>query len=731
MLTFKEVYHRSFIVFNYFLNGCIFLFLIITESKAQYKGGYGGGDVMWEVSNLVLLPDNPPNIFNFTPNKGNVTSLVKINGNGFSSTKENNIVFFGTINATVLDATPNTITVIVPSNTNFENLIILNTENGLTGYSNNCFTTTYGDGKVDSSIYAVNQNLNTADYINGITMADIDGDGKLDIIATNDNKISIFENNSSWGILNQQSFSNRVDIVFEGRLSNKISINDINGDGKPEIITGLLSSSNNCACSGKIIVIKNAAIKGLINVSSFSSPTFFDYEGDPNFFAIQNIDSDGLPDLISPLSKSVQYFSILRNASSIGGDILFTQKKIKVDFNSGILDSTQHFLTGLNLGDINNKGKSDLIYTVSPSSVYIYKNVSSTNSFNFSPGVVFNTSYFPIGVSTADIDGDGKLDLITVNNNPNSGISILRNISDTSSNFIFADHVDFNPGLFPWQTKLADIDGDGKLDIITANSDDDLPFHQIYSFSILKNNATIGSININSFNSKVEFPAGHYSKYIDVGDLDDDGKPEVVIGNQQDKTLTLYKITQTSALPLNGISLNGVVFAHTIKLHWEVFSERQLLSYVIERSSNGIYFDTIGSQIPFNEIKDQVDYYFVDKTPFNGENFYRIKAISKNGQIQYSKIILIKYKSEIPAIIISPNPLINKTLNCTINKAEKGMYKISIVDYLGRIVLNKLYYFDGINHTFSIKMPITMQRGTYLFTFQQGNAHQTKVFVMD
>jgi hypothetical protein len=59
------------------------------------------------------------------------------------------------------------------------------------------------------------------------------------------------------------------------------------------------------------------------------------------------------------------------------------------------------------------------------------------------------------------------------------------------------------------------------------------------------------------------------------------------------------------------------------------------------------------------------------------------------------------------------------------------MYKISIVDYLGRIVLNKLYYFDGINHTFSIKMPITMQRGTYLFTFQQGNAHQTKVFVMD
>src|SRR5205085_5316288 len=95
----------------------------------------------------------------------------------------------------------------------------------------------------------------------------------------------------------------------------------------------------------------------------------------------------------------------------------------------------------------------------------------------------------PASIAMVDLDGDGKPDLIVANYGI-STVSVFRNLS-TIGNITFATPVDFETGLSPFSVAMADLDGDGRPDIVTANLDDN-------TVSVLRNTATPGTIDLNS-----------------------------------------------------------------------------------------------------------------------------------------------------------------------------------------------------------------------------------------
>ncbi|MEI6142357.1 MAG: FG-GAP-like repeat-containing protein, partial [Mariniphaga sp.] len=163
--------------------------------------------------------------------------------------------------------------------------------------------------------------------------------------------------------------------------------------------------------------------------------------------------------------------------------------------------------------------------------------VTLNGSISFTGKVDFTTGSYPQSVSIGDLDGDGKADLAVANYIGNT-VSVLRNTS-TSGNVSFANTVDLTTGAGPYSVGIGDIDGDGKPDLIVANYIDN-------TISVLRNTSTSGSITTGSFVSKVDFATGTGPRSVSIGDIDGDGKPDLAVANYNSNSVSVFRNTSTS-----------------------------------------------------------------------------------------------------------------------------------------------------------------------------------------
>jgi hypothetical protein len=166
----------------------------------------------------------------------------------------------------------------------------------------------------------------------------------------------------------------------------------------------------------------------------------------------------------------------------------------------------------------------------------------SFSSATFDPNQNLAARSGPVKVVIADIDGDGKPDLVVANTVDHS-VSIYQNISVSGS----LTAASFAPPVVlptptgsqsPYYVAVADLDGDGKLDIIASDYGDNL-------ISIYRNISTPGSLTTNSFAPRMDLATGATPIGIAVGDLDGDGKPEIVVANFGGTTVSIFQNTSS------------------------------------------------------------------------------------------------------------------------------------------------------------------------------------------
>ena len=464
------------------------------------------------------LQAQKPTITNFLPTSGVVGTTVTITGTNFNTTAAQNVVFFGATKANVTVASATGLTVTVPAGATFQPISVLNLANSLTGFSAIPFRVTFIGGSI--SDYSFEDGLDFAAGALSLFIAtgDLDGDGKTDLVTANfnANTISVLRNTTTLGVVDANSLAAKVDIPTATN-PRSIAIGDLDGDGKLDLAVANFGSSS-------VSVFRNTSSIGSI---SFAAKVDFTTGLSPRGVNIGDFDGDGKPDLAIAHGGN-PFMSVLRNLSSIG-NISF---QAKVDFALAGGQSS----TFISSSDLDGDGKLDIaVVNYAPSTISVFRNTATAGAIDassFAAKVDFTTGIGPFSLAIGDLDGDSKPDLVAANySSPTNDISVLRNTSSSGS-ISFATKVDFVVASAPISVNIGDMDGDGKLDLISTNYDDN-------TISVLRNTATSGSISASSFDARVNLYSGTGPRTISITDLDGDGKNDICVANETDNTITV------------------------------------------------------------------------------------------------------------------------------------------------------------------------------------------------
>jgi hypothetical protein len=187
----------------------------------------------------------------------------------------------------------------------------------------------------------------------------------------------------------------------------------------------------------------------------------------------------------------------------------------------------------------------------------------------------------------------------------------------------------------------------------------------------------------------------------------------------------------TSALPVSGLVLNGAVEGKQVKLQFEALNEREMAGYEIERSADGIRFEQIGEQSAVNGTTGVNQLYgYTDKQPVIGNNYYRIKGTSLDGQVQYSNIKLIKFGNTMPTVTVAPNPAGNDKIKLKVAQLLKGSYTLTVTDALGRVFCQKELVYDGVSGKMELKFPSVAKSGSYYVQVNGEGGSFTEAFII-
>ncbi len=311
----------------------------------------------------------------------------------------------------------------------------------------------------------------------GIALGDVDNDGDLDFMLAG----ALYVNNGS---------ANPFDGVFgiDVALNSKPALGDVDGDGDLDLAIATTYYQ-------PILYLNN----GTANPFADAAGSYIGFDG-ASAIALEDVDGDGDLDLMAG--------SGYKNTSGLRHN-LYLNNGTTAPFNGVAalhIPADEYETQSILLGDMDGDGDPDLITgrgRFSGDAGRLYLNNGGKYPFGKTEiSADADSTYF---VALEDLDGDGNLDLVTVDNE-----RFIRLYVNNGTAYPFDDGSDLFTRLVTSTVTFGDVDSDGDLDLVTGQAhlylNNELSFDYVNGLDLSQN----------------------YPPTVALGDMDGDGDPDLV-----------------------------------------------------------------------------------------------------------------------------------------------------------------------------------------------------------
>jgi hypothetical protein len=367
----------------------------------------------------------------------------------------------------------------------------------------------YHAASADTLRFLPQQTFDSGSGASNVTATDINGDGRLDLVVANSNasSISVLLNTSVPGSA-VVTFATRV--AFDtGSSPNSLSAADVNGDGVPDLIVANYVDDT-------VSVLLNTTAPGA-TVPSFASQQVFGVGTYPASVAMADVNGDGRSDIIVA-NYIDSTLSVLMNLTAPGASTsTFAEQKVF---------ATEANPSSVTCADVNADGRPDLVTAnLYGDSVSVLINTATpgTMELGFAPQQAFASGRYPNGVAASDFNDDGLPDLVVANYYADT-VSVLLNATSPGDEIpTFAPRQVFTAGHAPYAVAAADVSLDGLPDVIVANSLED-------TVSVLVDTTVIGK-PILDFAEQERFGTAAIPIALAAADVNGDGDLDLISAN--------------------------------------------------------------------------------------------------------------------------------------------------------------------------------------------------------
>ncbi len=166
-----------------------------------------------------------------------------------------------------------------------------------------------------------------------------------------------------------------------------------------------------------------------------------------------------------------------------------------------------------------------------------------------------------------------------------------------------------------------------------------------------------------------------------------------------------------NALPTTFLNLKAEQKNTGIEVSFNTANETNMDSYEVEESMDGASFTKSINLTAKNAASN--NYTWFDGTIVNGDNYYRIKSIEKNGATKYSNIVKVKIGGKNAEFTVYPNPVKGGVVNLQMSNVGKGTYTVKLFNNLGQEMVNRTIQHNGGSASQSIVLGNSVPQGSY------------------